>query len=417
MTYRVMSYRVMSYYNMIHPFSQLFFIHDVDCLHIAFTVGYNDVSFKRYFMEYTPPKEKTMRKIPETMKALVAYGKGDYRLELNYPTPKCGPEDIVIKTEGCGVCAGDLKCRSGAAMFWGDEIQPAYVKPPFIPGHEFLGEIVEVGENVTEYKIGQRVTADQILPCDKCRFCKTGKYWMCQPHAIFGFQEDNNGGMAEYVRYPRTSVLSVVPDEMPFEQAILIEPYGCSKHAVDRANITNEDVVVIAGAGSLGLGMVTYARMKNPAKLIALDLVDYRLEKAKEFGADLVMNPSKEDVVAKVLELTDGYGCDIYIEATGHPDAVIQGLSMIRKLGRFIEFGVFTEPTTVDWSIIGDRKELDLLGAHLSPYCYPFVIEHISKGNLKTEGVVSKLFTIEEWEEAFEYATGKHGDLKVAIKF
>lgn len=355
--------------------------------------------------------------LPKTMKALVAYGKGDYKLEDNYPTPECGPDDIIIKTEGCGVCAGDLKCQHGAAMFWGDETQPSWVKPPFIPGHEFLGYIVEIGENVKEFKIGDRVTADQIVPCGECKFCKDGHYWMCQPHNIFGFQSTNNGGMAEYVKYPKNSVISKVPNDMKLEDALLIEPYGCSKHAVDRAQIGCEDVVVISGAGTLGLGMITYARMKNPKKLIVLDMVDNRLEKAIEFGADIVMNPGKEDVVQKVLDMTDGYGCDIYIEATGHPSSVTQGLGMIRKLGRFVEFSVFGEPTTVDWSIIGDRKELDILGSHLSPYAYPFVIENIANGNLKTEGVVSKMFSIEQWEEAFEYATGKYGDFKVAIKF
>ena len=135
--------------------------------------------------------------IPKTMKALVAYGKDAYRLETDYPTPVCGPDDIIIKTEACGICAGDLKCSHGAAMFWGDEVQPAWVKPPFIPGHEFFGRIVEMGENVTGFRLGDRITADQIVPCGKCRFCKTGRYWMCQPHNIFGFQSTNNGGMAE----------------------------------------------------------------------------------------------------------------------------------------------------------------------------------------------------------------------------
>ena len=90
--------------------------------------------------------------IPKTMKALVAYSKDDYRLELEYPTPECGPDDIIIKTEACGVCAGDLKCKHGAAMFWGDDVQPSWVKPPFIPGHEFFGRIVQMGENVTGYE-------------------------------------------------------------------------------------------------------------------------------------------------------------------------------------------------------------------------------------------------------------------------
>ena len=118
-----------------------------------------------------------------------------------------------------------------------------------------------------------------------------------------------------------------------------------------------------------------------------------------------------------VLDMTEGYGCDIYIEATGHPSSVTQGMSMIRKLGRFVEFSVFGQETTLDWTIIGDRKELDVLGSHLSPYCYPFVIENIMSGKLKTDGVVTRKFSIAEWEKAFDYASGKYGDFKVAITF
>lgn len=375
---------------------------------------YNKI-YKRCFNK-RQEGESIMGELPKTMKALVAYDKGDYRYEPEYPVPECGPDEIIIKTEGCGVCAGDLKCYHGNST-WGDETHEKWVRPPFIPGHEFLGHVVEKGANVTEYNIGDRIIADQIVPCGQCKFCKTGRYWMCQPHATFGFQKENNGGMAEYVRYPKTAVLHRVPEDMPLEKALLIEPYSCAKHAVDRAQITVEDVVVISGAGTLGLGMITYARMMNPAKLIVLDMKDERLEKAKEFGADLVMNPGKMDVIKAIQDLTDGYGCDIYIEATGHPSSVVQGLQVIRKLGRFVEFSVFAEPTTVDWTLIGDNKELDVLGSHLSPYCYPFVIENIANGNLKTDGVVSRYFTVDQWEEAFDYATGKYGDFKVAIKF
>lgn len=358
-----------------------------------------------------------MQGVPKTMKALVCYGIGEYKYEPEYPTPECGEDDIIIKTEGCGICAGDVKAMHGAERVWGNAKKPSFAKPPFIPGHEFLGRVVQVGANVKEYKVGERLIADQIVPCGECKFCRSGRYWMCQVHNTFGFQKTNNGGMAEYVRYPKTAVLHRVPEDMPLEQALLIEPYGCSKHAVDRAQITNEDIVVISGAGTLGLGMITYASMKRPEKLIVLDMKDERLAKAKEFGADEVWNPSKVDVVQKINELTEGYGCDVYIEATGHPSSVTQGLDMIRKLGRFVEFSVFGDTTTVDWSVIGDEKELDVLGAHLSPYCYPFVIRHIANGDLKTEGVVSRYYPLDQWEEAFSYATGKAGDFKVAIKF
>jgi len=335
----------------------------------------------------------------------------------NYPVPACGPDDILLKVEGCGICAGDIKCRHGAAMFWGDQMQPAWVHPPFIPGHEFVGTVAQLGENVKGFVPGERLAADQILPCWECRFCSNGHYWMCQPHKIFGFFEEANGGMAEYIRLPKGSVIHRVPLDMPLSDALLIEPYACSKHCVDRAQIGVEDIVVISGAGTLGLGMVTYARLRHPKKLIVLDMLDDRLEKASEFGADLVFNPGKVDVAAEIMKLTEGYGCDIYIEATGHPSSVTQGMQMIRKLGRFVEFSVFGEPTTLDWSIIGDRKELDVLGSHLSPYCFPFVIESISDGTLRTNGVLSRTFPLEQWQEAFECATGKHGDLKVAITF
>lgn len=359
-----------------------------------------------------------MNQIPKTMKALVAYGKTEYRFEPEYPVPECEADDILIKTEGCGICAGDLKCRHGAAMFWGDEQQPSWVEPPFIPGHEFVGIVEFAGENVKNYAVGDRIAVDQIAPCFNCRFCNDGHYWMCQPHKIYGFFKDYCGGMAEYVRIPsKHSVIHKVPKEMSLTDALLIEPYSCAKHCVDRAQIGCEDIVVLSGAGTLGLGMVTYAKMKTPKKLIVLDMIDARLDKAKEFGADIVWNPSKVDVVGEIMKLTGGYGCDIYIEATGHPSSVTQGMQMIRKLGRFVEFSVFGVPTQLDWSIIGDRKELDVLGSHLSPYCFPFVIENIASGKLKTSGIVSKTFKLEDWEKAFEYSTGKFGDFKVAFEF
>lgn len=355
--------------------------------------------------------------LPKVMKALVAKSASDYKLVNDFPVPECGDDDIILKVEGCGICAGDLKCQHGAPMFWGDEIQPGYVQPPFIPGHEFIGRVAAVGKNVENIQLDERLAADQIVPCGKCRFCKDGHYWMCQEHKIFGFFDRLNGGMAEYVRLPKGAVIHKVPDSISLEAALLVEPYACSKHCVDRADIGCEDIVVLSGAGALGLGMITYAKLRNPRKLIVLDMLDERLEKAKDFGADIVWNPGKVDVTAEIMKMTDGYGCDIYIEATGHPSSVIQGMQMIRKLGRFVEFSVFAEPTTLDWSIIGDRKELDVLGAHLSPYCFPFVIEGIAEGKLKTDGVVSSMFSIDEWEKAFEHASGRHGDIKVAITF
>ncbi len=356
--------------------------------------------------------------IPKTMDAVVAYAPGDYRFET-VETPRAGPDEIIIKVEGCGICAGDIKSWDGAPSFWGDKDQPAYIKAPMIPGHEFIGVAVELGENVAaagEFKLGDRLASEQIVPCEKCRFCKSGEYWMCEKHDVYGFQNNVNGGMATYMRFPKESRTHKVPHEIPFEKAVLTEPYACSAHAVQRAKVDFNDVVVLAGAGTLGLGMVGALRLKNPKKLIVLDTKPERLALAKKFGADLVFNPLKDDVEKIVKDMTDGYGCDVYIEATGHPDAVLQGLKMIRKLGRFVEFSVFSHDVTVDWSIISDRKELDLLGAHLSPYIYPWVIEAIGDGRLPTEGVVTHILPLKEYDKGFKMMKAGDKSLKIVLK-
>ncbi len=354
-------------------------------------------------------------KIPEKMKAVVAYSPGDYRLE-EVAVPKIDDEEILVKVEACGICAGDIKAFHGAPSFWGGEGQPPYIKSPMIPGHEFIGEIVAIGSRVKgSFKVGDRVISEQIVPCGECKFCKTGRYWMCQKHDVYGFQNNVNGGMAEYMKFPKEAVNHHVPKDLPLEKAVLIEPYSCSKHAVDRANIKNEDIVVLSGAGTLGLGMIGPAKLRNPEQLIVLDLKDERLDLAKKFGADITMNPKKENVVEKILEMTDGYGCDVYIEATGHPNSVVQGLQMIRKLGTFVEFSVFNDPVNVDWSIISDRKELDVLGSHLGPYCYETVIKWLEEGKIPTEGVVTHKFKLEDWEKAFEIAEKGENSIKVVL--
>ena len=354
--------------------------------------------------------------LPKTMKALVAYAPGDYRLE-EVETPHAGDGEMILKVEACGICAGDVKAFGGAPSFWGDEKQPAYIKAPMIPGHEFVGHIVELGPNVKgNWKVGDRVIPEQIVPCGECLFCRTGRRWMCEKHDLWGFQNNVNGGMAEYIKLTKEAIVHAVPEELPMEKALLIEPYSCSFHCVDRANIGTCDTVVLSGAGTLGLGMVGAIHQANPKRLIVLDMKDERLAKAKEFGADIVMNPAKEDVVKKIKEMTGGYGCDIYIEATGHPASVQQGLDAIRKMGTFVEFSVFKDPVSVDWSIISDRKELNLLGSHLSAFCYEDVIEWIGNGKLPADGVVTHKFSLDEWEKGFDLAhTGADGALKVAL--
>ncbi len=348
--------------------------------------------------------------IPETMKALTVRPGPVYQLE-RIPTPRAGEGEVLIKVEACGICAGDVKARQKAGQMWNRPDNPDHS----IPGHEFFGTVVEIGEGITAVSIGDRVISEQIVPCWNCRFCKTGHYWMCRESNIYGFRSNPDGGMAEYMIFPAGAIIHKLPADMPMEQAVLIEPYACGKHCVDRSKAGNEDVVVLSGAGCLGLGMLGALKLRQPKQIIVLDVRDDRLAKAKAFGADLTMNPAKEPVADQVRALTDGLGCDIYIEATGYPQSVEQGLDMIRSLGTFVEFGVFNDKVTTDWTVIGDRKELNVLGSHLGPYCYEPVIEWLASGKLPSDGVVTHQFPLERWEEAFVTAQSDPQAIKVVL--
>lgn len=361
----------------------------------------------------------TQERLPESMQAIVCHGPNDYRLET-VATPRPGPEEIVVRIGGCGICASDIKAKHGAGMFWDGE--ESWLKAPVIPGHEFFGTVVAMGPAAGHglgvgdggnpsatsrhgVAIGDRVVAEQINPCGECRYCRSGKYWMCERHDIFGFQKDvAEGGMAEYMRFPRTAIVHRIPPELSFNESVIIEPLACAIHTVERADVQLADVVVLAGAGPLGLSMVQVIALKTPKKLVVLDMEDSRLRLAKELGADVVLNPGKTDAVAEVKAMTDGYGCDVYIEATGHPSGVGQGLQMIRKLGRFVEFSVFGQESTVDWSIIGDRKELDVRGAHLAPYTYPIAIDLLQRKKVNADKIVTDVFSLDQHREAFQKA-------------
>lgn len=350
------------------------------------------------------------------MQAVVCYGPKDYRVE-EVSTPKANRGEVVIKVKACGICGSDLKVYHGADMYWAGE--DPWLKAPVIPGHEFYGEVVGLGEGAAEIhnlQIGDRVTTDQINPCGNCRYCNSGKYWMCQVHNMYGFQtEVAEGAMAEYMKFSSNSKIYKITEGVSSEEASLIEPMACAIHAVQRATIEFEDMVVMAGAGTLGLCMIQLIKLKTPKKLVVLDTNDNRLNLAKQYGADICMNPAKEDVVQEVKDLTDGYGCDVYIEATGNPQGVIQGLEMIRKLGRYVEFSVFGKETATDWSVIGDKKELDIRGSHLGPYTYPIAIDLFERNLVSAEGIVTHTYDINDFSEAIKMAQHPEA-IKVSIK-
>ncbi|NDZ93523.1 erythritol/L-threitol dehyrogenase [Streptomyces sp. SID6673] len=355
--------------------------------------------------------------IPEKMQAVVCHGPEDYRLE-EVAVPRPGPGEALVRVEAVGICASDLKCYHGAAKFWGDENRPAWAETMVIPGHEFVGKVVAVDEAAArrwDIAVGDRVVSEQIVPCWECRYCKRGEYHMCAPHDLYGFKRRTPGAMASYMVYPAAALVHRVSPDIPAHHAAFTEPLSCSLHAVERAQITFEDVVVVAGCGPIGLGMIAGARAKNPMHVVALDMAPAKLDLAARCGADRVINIAEEDPVAIIRELTDGYGADVYLEATGHPSAVPQGLNLLRKLGRYVEYGVFGSDVSVDWSIISDDKELDVLGAHLGPYCWPAAIRMIESGVLPMDEICSHQLPLAEFQKGLDLVAKGTESVKVSL--
>ena len=152
--------------------------------------------------------------------------------------------------------------------------------------------------------------AEQIVPCTTCRYCVRGAYNMCMPHNIYGFRQIAQGAMCKYMKYISGSKIHKIPKNMTVNESIFIEPFSCAIHAINRADIGFNDIVVISGAGAIGCGAVVAAKQKNPKLLIVLDLFDWKLDIAKKCGADIVLNPTKINVIDTVKQITDGFGCD-----------------------------------------------------------------------------------------------------------
>lgn len=359
----------------------------------------------------------TSPSLPSSMQAVVCHGPQDYRYE-SIPVPTPGPGEALVQVEAVGICASDLKCYHGAAKFWGDQTRAAYVETPVVPGHEFVGRIVALDDAARQrwgVEVGDRVTSEQIVPCWKCRYCRRGEYWMCQSNDVYGFHHRSSGAMAQYMIFPAGALVHKVSDNLKPEHGAYVEPLSCALHGVERGNIRFGDVVVVAGAGPIGLGMTAGAAAKSPAAVVVLDQSDERLDLARACGATHTVNIAHQDPQTTIDALTEGYGADVYLEASGHPSAVEQGLTLLRKLGTFVEYSVFGAPATVDWTIIGDDKELNIHGAHLGPHCWPTALDMLASERLPMDRICTHQFSLEDFQQGLDLVSSGTASVKVTL--
>ena len=262
------------------------------------------------------------------MKAQVFYGPGDVRYE-EIDVPKINSGEALVRIKSALTCGSDLKTyRRG---------HPTMIAKGSVFGHEWAGDIVEVGEKVMDFVAGDRVVAMNSAPCFKCYYCKLERYSLCE-NIVY-----NNGAYAEYIKIPE-NILKIntikIPENISYKEAAITEPLACVVHGIDQSNITEGDIIAINGVGPIGLMWVMLSKLKG-ARIIATDLSEERLKLAKEFGADFTVNTSKTaQQVEAVKKLTpDGRGVDIAVDASGVPKVWEMAIQMGRKGATINLFG------------------------------------------------------------------------------
>jgi L-iditol 2-dehydrogenase len=343
------------------------------------------------------------------MKVAKLYSFDDIRIE-DMPVPDVGPYDALVRVRVCGICSGD--------------VMPWYIekKAPLVLGHEAVGEIVKLGSSLQtfgSFKIGERVFFHHHAPCFNCKYCKRGDYVQCNT-----WRESRiiPGGISEYVLVPETNLRGdtlILPKNVSFEEATLIEPTACVIKGLKRVNIREGDVVLVIGLGVMGQLHIMLAKKFGARKIIGADYISYRLEHAKGFGADEVIDVSDSNLMEAVNEVTRGEMADVVVVGPGDVKVMLQGIACAGRGGRVLFFTpvppediLQLQPNEIYF------KDINIITSYsCGPDDTREALDLISKGIINTAELITHRFPLEKTLEAFRL-TAKAGDsLKVVIVF
>jgi threonine 3-dehydrogenase len=288
------------------------------------------------------------------MRALVKESAGPGMTLRDVPRPDCGPSDVLIRVRHAGVCGTDLHIWE-----W-DSWAAGRLRPPVVVGHEFAGEVVELGSEARGaglLAVGDLVTAEGHIVCGHCLQCRTGSAHLCQRTQVIGV--DRDGAFAEYIVMPVSNVMRL--DGIPTEIGAIMDPLGNAVHTVLEGDVAGSTVLVI-GCGPIGCFAVGVARAAGASLVLASDYNPRRLDIARCMGAHVVLNPAEADVVARARELTQGDGVDLVCEMSGHPSGHAQAFAAARLGGRVNLLGTPSRPTEVDFARDVIFKGLTLYG-------------------------------------------------------
>lgn len=342
------------------------------------------------------------------MKALVLKEYNNFVID-DMPIPECGDEDVLIRVKACAICGSDVHGMDGGT---GRRI------PPIVMGHEASGIIEKIGSGVKGFAPGDRVTFDSTIFCGKCFFCRRGEVNLCDSRMVLGVSCGEyrlHGAFAEYVAVP-ARILFRVPDKVTFEQAAMVEPLSVAFHALSRSPVSLNRSAAVMGAGMIGLLVIQLLKAAGCGKIIAVDMVDERLDMARKFGATHALRSDRDDVPAAVRSATEGRGADLAFEVVGLTQTVGLAVDSVRKGGSVTLVGNVSPAIEIPLQAVVTRQ-LSLLGTCASSGEYPDCLDLIAQGKVDVDSFISAVAPLSEGASWFKrlYAKEK-GLLKVILK-
>jgi 2-desacetyl-2-hydroxyethyl bacteriochlorophyllide A dehydrogenase len=338
------------------------------------------------------------------MKAIRITAPGKVEL-TDLPRPQPGRGEVLLKIIYVGFCGAEL------STFLGKNPMVSY---PRIPGHEIGAVVAETGDDVPDHiRVGDRVTVVPYTSCGKCASCRKGRFNACQYNQTLGVQRD--GAMSEYFAVPFGKLLKV--PSLSGKEAALVEPLTVGFHAVDRASVSEEDVVMVMGSGMIGAGAVSGASARG-AQVIAVDIDDDKLETARKIGADFVINSRKKELAAALNEILDGEAPDVVVEAAGNRVTYRAGIEQVAFSGRMVCIGYAKEDISFPTKL-WVQKELDILGSrNATPGDFEQVINMLEKGGFPVDEVITKVVDPEDAPAAFSTWAENPGKVfKIMVRF
>lgn len=333
-----------------------------------------------------------------------------YTLEyVDVPNPDLGTDDVLIRIKACGICGSDVQGYTGNT---GRRL------PPLIMGHEAAGVVGRIGDNVTDFVPGDRVCFDSTVYCNMCPACKQGLFNRCIHRQVLGVsvpEFKRNGALAEYVAVPHW-IVAKLPDDMSFVQAALLEPASIGTHAANRRAISHDDTAVVIGAGTIGLFILQAAKLRGAKRTLACDISDFRLDLARQVGADECINPQSLTLRDAVLALTDGRGADITFEAVGFAETFREAISITRTGGSVVAVGNLAKETEFNLQELVSR-ELTFTGSYASSGEFRTCIDLIASEQIKVGPLVSEVLPLKDGPSAFRrLLEAKENLLKIVLE-